>query len=228
MAQPLRITMGDDLREDLRGALLDSADDAEPHTAGDAAPRAIRQPRLVCEAFLTCALALAQRPCGQAIPLGVAPPARAGQGKPPEARFLFRAHHDLATASPIRQGSACERSPSQGSGVGSEPPCGTTGASSFFSHVAAALAAALDPGLAGEDGSACLPTPLGLAGAGLERVVVDEASAVERQGTHHFWRSTGAGVIREALDPVVGTAVWRGLGASACLSRHGQKELPRA
>ena len=38
LAQLLRIKMRDDLREDFRRALLDSADDAEQHAVGDAAP----------------------------------------------------------------------------------------------------------------------------------------------------------------------------------------------
>jgi hypothetical protein len=62
----------------------------------------------------------------------------------------------------------------------------------------------LDAGLAGEDGGEFLTTPLGMAGTVLERVLVNEAIEVVRQGTRHFRRSPGAGAIREALDSVVG------------------------
>ncbi len=55
-----------------------------------------------------------------------------------------------------------------------------------------------------------------MARAVLERVVVDEAIEVVRQGTRHFRRSTGAGTIRQALDPMVGKAMHpfaqRGIG----------------
>jgi hypothetical protein len=55
-----------------------------------------------------------------------------------------------------------------------------------------------------------------MARAVLERVVVDEAIEVVRQGTRHFRRSTGAGTIRKALDPVVGKTMdpcaQRGIG----------------
>lgn len=55
-----------------------------------------------------------------------------------------------------------------------------------------------------------------MARAVLERVLVDEAIEVVRQGTRHFRRSTGAGASRQALDPVVGKAMdpfaQRGIG----------------
>jgi hypothetical protein len=71
----LGITVRDDLREECGGAIVDSADAAEQHATRDAAPRAVLPPRLPCVTFLLFALALAQRACGQAIPLGAAPPA---------------------------------------------------------------------------------------------------------------------------------------------------------
>jgi len=46
LAQLLGIKMWHDFIEDFRGAILDGADDAEQHTAGDATPRAVLQPRL--------------------------------------------------------------------------------------------------------------------------------------------------------------------------------------
>jgi len=63
LAQLLRITMRDDLIEDFRRAILDGADDAEQHAAGDAAPRALLQPRLAFAAFVAFDLALAQGTC---------------------------------------------------------------------------------------------------------------------------------------------------------------------
>ena len=100
---------------------------------------------------------------------------------------------------------------------------------SFFSHVADALATELDPGLAGEHGGKCLTTPLRMARAVLERVVVDEAIAVVRQCIGHLRRSTGAGATRQALDPVVGKAmdpcVQRGRGKVQRV-RDGLESVP--
>src|SRR2546423_367506 len=48
LAHPLRIKMGNDLIEDFRGAILDSAKDTEQHPTGHAAPTAIASP---CLAF---------------------------------------------------------------------------------------------------------------------------------------------------------------------------------
>ena len=46
-----------------------------------------------------------------------------------------------------------------------------------------------------------------MAGAVLERVLVDQAIEVLRQRTGHFGRATGAGAIHQALDPLVGEAM---------------------
>src|SRR5262245_66617399 len=51
LAELLRIKVGHNLVEDFRGAILDGADDAEQHPAGDAAPGAMLQPRLTFETF---------------------------------------------------------------------------------------------------------------------------------------------------------------------------------
>jgi len=51
VAQSLRIKMRHDFREDFRGPIWDGTDDAEPHPAGDAAPRAILPPRLALAGF---------------------------------------------------------------------------------------------------------------------------------------------------------------------------------
>ena len=70
-----------------------------------------------------------------------------------------------------------------------------------------ALAAELDPGLAGEHGGEFLTTPLGMARTVLERVVVDKAIEVVRQRTGHCGGATRAGTVREALHPRVGKAM---------------------
>ena len=68
---------------------MDGTDDAEQHAAGDAAPRAIPQPRLAFEAFFAFDLALAQGTYREASALGFAPPACPRQGKPPDDGFIF-------------------------------------------------------------------------------------------------------------------------------------------
>ena len=83
LTQLLGIKVGYDFIEDFRGAILDSADDAEQDATGDATPRAIPQPHLAFEGLLAFDLALAQWACREASALGGAPPARAGQGKAP-------------------------------------------------------------------------------------------------------------------------------------------------
>jgi hypothetical protein len=95
--------------EDFGGAILDSADDAEQHASSDAAPRAVLHPRLPFVTFLLFDLALAQRACGQAIPLGAAPPAQPGQGKAPHDRFIFIEQDDLPSTCAVLQGSECKR-----------------------------------------------------------------------------------------------------------------------
>src|SRR5438046_2203367 len=83
-AQFLGSKMRDDFLEDLGGAILDRANDAEQHPTGHPTPRAIRQPCLPFETLVPFALAGAQGPGEQARALGFAPPARPGQGKTPE------------------------------------------------------------------------------------------------------------------------------------------------
>ncbi len=89
LAKPLRIKMGDHLREDFGGPILDSADDAEQYAAAHAAPGARAEPRLAFEGFLTFDLTLTQWPQREARALGFAPPAGAGQSKTPEDSFIF-------------------------------------------------------------------------------------------------------------------------------------------
>ena len=98
LAQLLGIKVGHDFREDFGGAILDGADDAEQHAAGDPAPGAIAYPCLAFEGFLAFYLTLAQRARGEATALGFAPPACPREGKTPEAGFVFLEHNDLAPA----------------------------------------------------------------------------------------------------------------------------------
>jgi hypothetical protein len=132
VAQPLRLTLGDHLREDCGGPILDRAEDPEPHPAGAPAPGALAAPRVAFAALVACALARALWPAGPACPWGVAPPACPGQGKPPEAGFIFREPKARTPASPLCEGRACERRPRPGSRVGSEPARGAAVADGFF------------------------------------------------------------------------------------------------
>jgi hypothetical protein len=132
LAECLRITVGHDFREDLRGALLDGADDAEEPTAGDTTPRAGRSSRRPCAPLLRCDLALAQRACGQAIPLGAAPPAQPGPGKAPPERFLFREQEDLTSTCSGLPGGEVKRARGEISRGRLEPSRRTAGASRVF------------------------------------------------------------------------------------------------
>ena len=132
LAKPLCLKMGDNLIEDFRGAILDRPNDTEQHTAGDTAPGAIANPRLAFVALVTFDLTLAEWPDGQASALGFAPPARPGQGKPPEDRFIFIEQNDLTPLGAILQRRQCERCPRQLSGVRSEPARGPAVADGFF------------------------------------------------------------------------------------------------
>jgi hypothetical protein len=130
--QPLGIKMGDDLVEDFGGAILDRANDTEQYAAGDTAPGAIADPRLAFKALVACDLTLGQWPGRQAGALGFTPPARPGQGKPPEDSFILIEQNDLTPAGPVLQGSEVERSPRQLSGGGSEPARRAAVADVFF------------------------------------------------------------------------------------------------
>ena len=117
--------MRHDVITDLRSAILDGADDTEQHAAGDTAPRAVLPPRLPFVTFLLFDLALAQRACGQAIPLGAAPPAQPGQGKAPHDRFIFIEQDDLPATCAVLQGSEFKRAIGEISRRGIEPSSGT-------------------------------------------------------------------------------------------------------
>src|SRR5206468_2530933 len=111
--------------EDFRSAILDGTDDTEQHAARDATPRAVLQPRLPFATFFLFDLALAQRACGQAIPLGAAPPAQPGQGKAPHDGFVFIEQDDLTAACPVLQGGESQRARGESSWGGIEPSRGT-------------------------------------------------------------------------------------------------------
>jgi len=100
--------MRDNLIEDFGGPILDGAHHAQQHAAGDAAPGALRPPRLAFEGLLAFDLALAQGTDGEAHARRFAPPARTGQGKAPENRFVFIEQNDLTLASPVLSGGECE------------------------------------------------------------------------------------------------------------------------
>jgi hypothetical protein len=117
--------MRHDFIKDFRGAILDSTDNAEQHAAREATPGAILQPRLAFEAFFAFDLALAQWACGQAIPLGVAPPAQPGQGKAPHDRFVFIEQDDLPATCSVLQGGELERAVGEIRRGGIEPSSGT-------------------------------------------------------------------------------------------------------
>ena len=108
LAQFLGIKVGHDFREDLRGPLLDRADDAQQDTTGEATPRAIADPRLAFERLLAVALPLAQRAEREARALGGAPPARAKQGKAPQDGFVSIEQNALAPARRVFEGGKFE------------------------------------------------------------------------------------------------------------------------
>jgi hypothetical protein len=132
LAQPLRLKMGDDLVEDFGGAILDRPNDTEQHPAGDTAPGARADPRLAFERLFPSDLTLAQWPGGQAGALGFAPPAGAGQGKPPQDGFIFVEQNDLTSAGAVLESSEFERRPREFSGVRNEPARGPAVADVFF------------------------------------------------------------------------------------------------
>jgi len=108
LPQLLGIKVRHDFVEDFGGAILDRANDAEQYPAGDAAPGAILHPRLAFEGLLAFAVALAQGADGEAHARCFAPPARTGQGKAPENRFVFVEQDDFTPACPIFQGGEFE------------------------------------------------------------------------------------------------------------------------
>jgi hypothetical protein len=132
LAQLLGIKVRHDFIEDFGGTILDRPNDTEQHPAGDTAPGAILQPRLAFEGFVAFDLTLTQGAGGEARTLCFAPPARAGQGKAPQDRFVFIEQNDLATTSPVLQGGEVDRARGEVGGVGIEPPGGAVVAYLLF------------------------------------------------------------------------------------------------
>src|SRR5215471_3549399 len=88
LAPLLGIKMRYDFVKDFGGAVLDGSNDTEQHAAGDTAPGAILHPRLPFAGLLAFDLTRAQGAEREASTLGAAPPARAGQSKAPQDRFV--------------------------------------------------------------------------------------------------------------------------------------------
>ena len=133
LPKPFGIKLGDHRIEDLRGAILDRAHDAEQHAVGHTAPTPIAAPCLAFESLFTSALAGASGPCRHTKALRFAvPPARPRQGKPPQDSFIFVEQNNLAPLGAVLQGSPFERPPRQLSGGGSQPTGGPAVADVFF------------------------------------------------------------------------------------------------
>jgi hypothetical protein len=132
LAQLLGIKVRHDFIEDFGGAILDGPNDTEQHAARDTAPGAILYPRLPFEGLLTFHLTLAQWAYGEACTLGCAPPARAGQRKAPQDRFVFIEQNDLTTMGLIFESRKVDRGRREGSRVRSQAPGGAVVAYVFF------------------------------------------------------------------------------------------------
>ena len=124
--------MGDNFVKDFRSAIVDGAHHTEQHAVGHAAPTPIAYPCLTFEAFVTFDLTRAQRTCGQAIPLGFTPPARAGQGKAPQDRFVGIEQDDLAPAGLVLERSEFKRGIGESSRIGRQSAGGAIEAPRIF------------------------------------------------------------------------------------------------
>ena len=92
-------------------------------------------------------------------------------------------------------------------GLGARRPVGRLSLRSFFEDGADPRTAELHASLTRKQRGAFLTPPLGMAGAVLERVVVDEPIKVVCQLTGHCGGATGAGATHQALDSLVGEAM---------------------
>jgi hypothetical protein len=137
VAQPLGITLGDDCREDFRGAIVDGADNAEQSPTGHTAPTPVGPPRLTFEHLCAFNVAGTEGADGEAKTLGgAAPPARPRERKPPDKGFIFIQQNNRAPLGAGLQSGQCARRPRQVSRVGSEASCGAAVAEVFFSRIA--------------------------------------------------------------------------------------------
>ena len=132
LAQLLGIKMGHDLIEDTRRAILDSPDNAEQDTAGEATPGAILGPRLAFERFFPFDLRVTQWAEREARALGAAPPAQSGEGKAPQDRFIFVEQNDFTPTCSVFKGGEIDRAIGEVGRRGIEPSGGTTGAYRVF------------------------------------------------------------------------------------------------
>jgi hypothetical protein len=89
-------------------------------------------PRLAFEGLLAFDLTLAQRAYGEAGALSFAPPARAGQRKAPQDRFIFIEQNDLATARLVLEGGEFERAVGESSRGGIKAAGGAVVAQILF------------------------------------------------------------------------------------------------
>ncbi len=111
---------------------MDRPNNTQQHAARDMAPGARAHPRLPFEGLLAFDLTLAQRACQEASTLGCAPPARTGQSKAPQDRFVFIEQNDLTTASLILEGGKFERAVGESSRGGSQSAGGAVVAYVLF------------------------------------------------------------------------------------------------
>lgn len=89
LAKFVGIKVRHDFMGDFGRSILYQPNDTEQHAGGDTAPGAIASPRTAFESLGTLHVTLAQRPRGEAIALGAAPPAQPGEGKAPQERFIL-------------------------------------------------------------------------------------------------------------------------------------------
>ena len=132
VAELLSVTVGHNVIQDFGGPILDRPHDTAQHPTGQAAPGTRAPPRLACACFFPLALALAQRTYGEARALRGAPPARAGQGKAPEAGGVCIEPNALATARWGLEGGECKRAVGESSRGGSKTTGRAVGASVLF------------------------------------------------------------------------------------------------
>jgi hypothetical protein len=132
LPQLLGIKVGHDFIEDLGCPILDRPQDTEQHAAGDTAPRAILHPRLAFEGLLAFDLTLAQRAYEEAGARGCAPPARAGESKAPQDRFVFIEQNDLAPVRLVLEGGECKGAVGKISRGGIQTTGGAVGAYVLF------------------------------------------------------------------------------------------------
>src|SRR5262245_1457823 len=125
--------------EDFGGPILDGPNDTQQHATRDAAPGAILHPRLAFEAFFAFDLTLAQGADREAGALGGAPPARAGQRKAPQDRFVGIEQNDLAPARLVLEGGQFQSAIREVSGVGIQAPGGAIVAYRLFFNTSRTL-----------------------------------------------------------------------------------------